>query len=152
MVIERGDKMKFYLVIALFIMLILNFGLIPGLIKAEEASKEGDIKKLVIPLRVSAIVSTTATAVIWSKYYVTNKDYMDAIEPNKISEYYDDANKYYKLRNGFVIATGILWVANLATLLINPPPEEADEFLSSSNWKIQRDAENRLSLNCRVRF
>ncbi len=150
--------------IYLAIVLLLYCVFMPEIIRAEEVlgsqpSADNSIKKLVIPLRVAAIVSTTATAVIWSKYYVTHRDYMDATEIKKISEYYDNANKYYKLRNGFIVATGLLWAANLATLFINPPPEEVDEFSPYgvdntilSRWKIQRDAENRLSLSWNIRF
>jgi len=113
----------------LVLFLIMNIYLASAVVGAEEAKPSGDrIGKLVIPLRISGVVFTTATAVIWSKYYVTHRDYMNSVEPDKISKFYDDSNKYYKLRNGFIITTGILWAANLAAFFINPPTEGVDEF------------------------
>lgn len=100
-------------------------------VEVTKASRDGIVEKLTLPLRLTAIVSTTATAVVWSKYSRTHKDYMNAKDIDKIREYYDLSNNYYKLRNGLIVTTGILWAANLVTLWLKPPAEEIDEFESS---------------------
>ena len=129
--------------------------------EAAESSRDGVVEKLVLPLRLAAIISTTATAVAWSKYSSTHKDYMNAKDMGKISEYYDRSNRYYKLRNGLIVVTGILWGANLATLWLKPPPE-VDEFESfsemgemssivSARWRIYHTG-NALVLSWSQRF
>jgi len=113
-----------------------------------KSSRDGIVEKLTLPLRLTAIISTTATAVIWSKYSRTHRDYMNAKDIDKIREYYDQSNKYYKLRNGLIITTGILWGANLVTLWLKPPAENVDEFESSlSRSKNERLASGRWEIH-----